>query len=317
MNPTGAAPQPAEWGERLSCYTAALATCIAHDERRWWRPLLAGGPVLAVARQPSGAWAFDHAPRPWVPQLGLQVRFSDDWPTARADLDAVLDAGSPVIVAGDVFNLPWQRGHRRRHASHWVTVHRRCDTLTVDDPLVFLTEDGRQDSHRGPVTLDELASAGRALPAGDEIAWLRERSVIGGGDPGEGAAYRWLVPSGVGNRPSATPPAPLVGPDALHALADDVLSAGIEAPVLRQLDDLWQALRQRELAAEAAVLDPDLFGGSAAARHWQEAVEAWRELPVVMRYAQHQAAAGSARANGEVAEVLRGLAAWEGRQLAR
>lgn len=318
MNQTGTAPRLAEWGEQFSCYTAALATRIVHDERRWWRPLLAGGPVLAVTRQPTGAWRFDHAPRPWLPELGLRVQSSADWPTARAALEAALEAGPPVVVAGDVFHLPWQQGHRRRHASHWVTIQRHGDTLTVDDPLVFLTEDGPQAPYRGTLTLDEIALVGRALPAGDEIAWLRERSVIAGGDLGEGAAYRWLAPSDNESRPPAAAPERLVGPDALHALADDMLSAGTDAPILRQLDDMWQALRHRELAAKAAARDPEFFDGSdAAARHWQEAVEAWRELPILMRYAQIQAAAGITRAGGQVAEVLRGLAPWEGRHHTR
>jgi hypothetical protein len=316
VNQAETAPRLSDWGEQFSCYSAALATRLIRDRPRWWRPLLADGPMLAVTRQPTGAWRFDHAPRPWVPELGLRIQSSDDWATARAALEAALEAGPPVVVAGDVFNLPWQHGYRRRHASHWVAIQRCGDALSLDDPLTFLTEDGPQAAYRATLTLDELASLAQALPAGDEIGWLRERSVIGEGDLGEGRMYRWLAASDDGWQPPEQVDERLVGPDALEAVADDLLSARGDAPILRQLDDLWQALRHRELAVKVAARDPDFFGGSdVAARHWQEAVEIWRQVPILMRYAQMQSAAGIARAGEQVAEALLRLTAWEGRNL--
>lgn len=303
------------WGGRFSCYTAALASWLARDSERWWRPLLAGGPQLAVTRQPSGAWRFDHSPRPWAPGLGLRVHFAADWSTARDGLEAALETGS-AIVAGDVFHLPWQKGHRGWHAPHWVTVHRRHGILVVDDPLDFLTEAGPQAPYRGVLTLAELAELARSLPAGDEIFWLRERSAIGDGEFGAGAAYRWLAPSdgptdGVTPSPAAASDR-LVGPDALHALADDLQSAGADAPIFRQLDDFWQALRLRELAAAAAVRDPEFFA-EGAAEHWEEVVTAWRDIPVLLQHARIRANAGLARAGERAAGALQALAPLEDR----
>lgn len=191
------------------------------------------------------------------------------------------------------------------------------DAVVLDDPLIFLTEHGTQRPHRATLGVDELALVGRAFPAGNQIAWLRERSVIGDGDPGEGAAYRWLAPAAAMCRQATPAPDRLVGAAALNALADEVADDAVRAPMLAQADDLWQALRQRELAARVAGIDPELFGaGRGAARHWAAAVLGWRELPVLLRYAKVQADAGNSRAGPQLADVLRSLATREGRYLA-
>lgn len=318
MTSTSTTPLLADWGERFSCYTAALATWIAQGESQWWRPLLAGGPELAVTRQDSGTWRFDHSPRPWGPTLGLGVRSAAAWPEARDGLAADLETG-PVILAADVFTLPWQLESGTRHAPHWVTMYRDGDNVVVDDPLIMLTEAGPQQPYLGTFALDDLAAIGTALPAGDEVLWLRERSVIGTSDPAEGATYRWLAPAPAADRAAADrpydDPGRLTGPDALHALADDLDALGAEtSAVLRHVDDLWQALRVRELAAAAAEQDPEFFAADAAeAERRLEALAVWRDMPVLLHHSRIKAATGNPRAAAGVVEALRELADLEPR----
>jgi hypothetical protein len=333
-------PRPllADWGERFHCYTAALATWIARSEghgesdgesngasdgeSHWWRPLLDDGPELGVTRQPSGTWRFDHSSRPWLQQLGLGVRSASDWPEAKAGLAADLEHG-PVILAGNIFALPWQLEHGSRHAPHWVTLYQDgADPaeLVADDPLILVNEAGSQQPYRGVFKLEDLAGIGAALPAGNEIHWLRERSVIGAQDPAEGAAYRWFAAGRAVADPRYDDPGRLVGPDALAALADDLDARGAESSVLQQADDLWQALRQREFAAAVAEQDPIFVGtgagvGADAALAGQrlEALEVWRDLPVLLHHARIRAATGNPRATNGVAEALRELAELEPR----
>src|SRR5579859_5130784 len=72
------------WAATLSCYTAALAVWLAQRCEQRWRPLLAGGPVLAVTPAADGLLRFEHHARPPLQSLGLTVRQADDWATARA-----------------------------------------------------------------------------------------------------------------------------------------------------------------------------------------------------------------------------------------
>ena len=306
-------PLLAEWGERFHCYSAALATWIAQSETRWWRPLLAGGPELGATRQAGGVWRLDHSPRPWLPALGLSVRSASAWPEARDKLAADLDAG-PVILAGDMFVLPWQLEHGSRHAPHWTTVYREGGDLVVDDPLILINEAGTQQPYRGVFALDDFSEIGTALPAGNEIYWLRERSVIGAQDPAEGAAYRWLAAGRTAADERYDDPGRLTGPDALQALADDLEEHGGESALLRQADDLWSALRLRELAAAAAEQDPEFFDiGAAEAERRLEALAVWRDLPVLLAHARIRAATGNPRATAGAVETLRELAELEPR----
>ena len=313
MTADAALPQPADWGEQFHCYTAALGVWISRNEDRWWRPLLDGGPELAVTPQPSGVWRFDHSPRPWLEVLGLSVRSASTWAEARVELAADFAAG-PVILAGDIFTLPWQLEHGSRHAPHWVAIYREGADLVADDPLILMNEAGTQQSYRGVFTLDDLAEIGTAMPAGNEIHWLRERSVIGAQDPAEGAAYRWFAAGPAVADPRYDDPGRLTGPDALRALADDLDARGAESAVLLQADDLWQAVRQRELAAAVAKQDPEFFDvGAAEAERRLEALAVWRDLPVLLAHARIRAAVGNPRATAGASEVLRELAELEPR----
>ncbi|WP_051854748.1 hypothetical protein [Streptomyces sp. NRRL B-1347] len=322
--PRATAPPPAlaPWSEALTCYSAALAAWLAVRERHWWRPLLAGGPVLGVSAA-DDLFLFQHHARPLLPDLGLVVRWSDRWRMALDAQREQLARHGAVVVCGDARRLPWQRAHGQRHGPHWFTLLHSPDGIVVEDALGMTTESGQQRPHRVPVDAVRLEEWSRALPgAGDPVHWLRERSIAGTSWVGRGARYRWLE---VGTPPPTDVPLrPLTGAAAVHALAERVRADGARA-LHRQADDLWQALRQRELLLAAARQDGELLD-EAARTHWERATGLWRRLPRIMLRSRLRADAapgsgspsGPARPTGAdsvLLDALAALAGHEGRHL--
>jgi len=305
-------PSPADYGEQLTCYTAALAVAIAASgETRWWRSQLAGGPVLALS--PAGDLVrFEHHATPPLPALGLHHRWAGDWSAAGPALAAELSRTGVVIVLGDVYQLPWQRGHRRWHAPHWFTVVDRPGGRRVDDVLSMTTDLGPQRPSLVRAT-GELADWAVAVPPDDPVHILREQAVAGHADIGLGSSYRWLE-AGLPQPAPGPPSGRLVGADALAALAERFrFAAGPED--YRQADDLWQALRQRELLVRAAADDAGLLTPDGV-EHWRRAVQAWRALPPLLLHARMRAEAGASVDTGRVADALFSLCEFEGRHLA-
>jgi hypothetical protein len=313
---------PAGWSQRFTCYTAALAGWLASRRTDWWRPLLTGGPFLGVrsisAPANAARWRFDHSPTPWVRALNLSVYGCDDWTQARVELDRHRARGS-VIIAGDVYRLPWQRGHRRRHAPHWFVLSGYPEPSEVDDSLAMTTEDGPQEPYRGPVDDAALHGWARALPAGNPVHDLRELSVLGDAPAHLGRRYRWLAeePQGAGRAIACggeTDGERLEGPDACHAIADDLAERGADPEAYLQSDDLWQAARQREFAAAAAAADPGLLS-AAGLTHWCAALEVWRQIPALLLRARLAASEGRPDGARPVIAALRRAAVFEGRHL--
>ncbi|WP_433113695.1 hypothetical protein [Micromonospora sp. CA-246542] len=293
------APPLAPWADQLSCYTAALGSWLAIRRPDWWRPLLAGGPVLRVTPVPGDLLRFDHHTRPPAPTLGLRLRTAADWNTARHLIADEASRQRAVIVAGDTFRLPWQRTYGTAHAPHWFLL--RPDVggrWTVEDPLRMMTTSGRQEPVLVEVEERDLAGICRALPAGNPVAELREQAALGVTDVRLGSAYRWLTYDADGT--SEVPQTPVAGSDAgaaLRLLARMFREHGAQATAYRQADDLWQASRQRELAAR-------MLGG-----RWTGIAEIWRRLPPLLLHgrlaAEHTA---GLRAPGHLADVLEQLA---------
>jgi len=311
-----------EWGEKLTCYTAALADWLAPEQRAWWRPLLAGGPTLRIEPAGDGLYKFAHHWRAPAPSLGLALSVAGSWAEAGPALEDVAARHGKVVIAGDGFRLPWQRAWRRRHVPHWFVLRRLGDReWYVDDPLTLVNDLGRQEPAAVVLDPEQLPEACRALPPGSAVLSLREAAALGRDDPVIGPAYRWLSPTGVGGdtRPLATA-AEHAGHDpaaALRELAAAFASRGSDPAAYRQVDDLWQALRQRELAAAALAAeraaqpcaadgpDPDA---------WAEAAQAWRRLLLLLFHARLAAESGDAgdRAGAVVARALSQLADIEG-----
>ncbi|WP_297624146.1 hypothetical protein [Nocardia sp.] len=302
----------AAWSERFTCYTAALGVWLTHRQLRWWRPLLTGGPYLGV-REQGGLWQFDHSPVPWAGGLGLTVRGCDDAKEARAAVDDLRGVG-PVIVAADVFHLPWQLGYRRWHAPHWFVLPPLGAAAELVDPLAMTTERGRQKPFRGPLPPALFVGWGRALSGDNTVHQFRERSVLGTGPTQLGARYRWLEPVVPGCGPireTMRTDHRLAGPDACHALADYFTDHGSDSAAYSQAEDVWQAVRQREFAVSAAEADPGLMPPQALA-HWRSALEHWRRLPGLLLHARLSAEASRPDAARAVVSALRRVAAFEG-----
>ncbi|GAA5090732.1 BtrH N-terminal domain-containing protein [Nocardia iowensis] len=301
-------------GDKLTCFTAALASAlVARGVNRWWRPLLAGGPTLAVSPAEDDLLLFEHDGTPPLPALGLRVNGADDWATAYHALEEQVAEHGSVVLLADIFHLPWQRGHQRWHAPHWLAIVETIDGWLVEDPLTMTTELGPQTGQRVPVlSAAELRGWSTGLGAGDTVALLREQAMAGSRDIHIGRTYRWLEAQP--SEPSPPREGRLVGADALVALASRYQFASTPDD-FTQLDDLWQALRQRELLLWAAEFDPEVLD-AAGRDHWERAVAQWRKLPPLLMHARMRAAAGGTVQTGLIAETLLSLAEYEGKHLA-
>ncbi|WP_167769065.1 BtrH N-terminal domain-containing protein [Nocardia sp. CS682] len=301
-------------GDKLTCFTAALASAlVARGETRWWRPLLAGGPTLAVSPAEDDLLLFEHDATPPLPALGLRVNGTDDWATAYHALEEQVAERGSVVLLADIFHLPWQHGYQRWHAPHWLAIVETLDGWVVEDPLTMTTELGKQAGQRVPVlSAAELRDWSVGLGADDTVALLRERAMAGSNAIHAGRTYRWLESHPVA--PLSPREDRLVGGDALVALASRYQFAATPDD-FTQLDDLWQALRQRELLLWAADLDPELLDADGR-DHWERAVTQWRKLPPLLMHARMRAAAGRTAHTAHIAETLLSLAEFEGKHLA-
>ncbi|MGA2887013.1 MAG: hypothetical protein ABSE51_03115 [Terracidiphilus sp.] len=303
------------WGERLTCFTAAIGVWHARRQKHWWRLLVAGGPVLALQRR-ERYWLFEHSPFPWLPSLGLRMTGTNEWNDARHALIAEMHSEGAVIVAGDVWNLPWQRGFRRWHAPHWFVLQEDAKDLFVDEPMAMMTPEGPQSPIRVHVESATLIEHARALPPISEVFHLRELSIAGTDELVGGARYRWLerAPQHTQIWKTPLPSHRLEGSAACLALADYFETEGGNESAYEQADDLWQALRQRELAVGALEHDAEI-GGDEVRLHWQEAIAEWRKVPVLLLHAKLRAGKGTSRPVAMLGAALRRVAEFEGRNL--
>ncbi|MEU0874523.1 hypothetical protein [Nocardia brasiliensis] len=301
-------------GDKLTCFTAALASALlARGETRWWRPLLAGGPTLAVTPAEQDLLLFEHDATAPLPALGFAVYGDDDWATAYHALEEQVAAHGSVVLLADIFHLPWQHGYQKWHAPHWLAIVATVDGWVVEDPLTMTTELGLQAGQRVPVlSAAELREWSVSLGPGDTVALLREQAMAGTSQIQAGRTYRWLQ---TGPAALLAPRADrLVGADALVALASRYQFASTPDD-FTQLDDLWQALRQRELLLWAAEFDDEVLDEAGRA-HWERAVALWRKLPPLLMHARMRAAAGGTVQTARIAENLLALSEYEGKHLA-
>lgn len=297
------------WGGHLTCFTAALGTWLAGRESRWWRPLLEGGPSLAI-RHEGDHWLFAHSLRPWMPALGLRFQASDSWDEAQEALQAEMEAQGSVIVAADVWGLPWHGGYQQRHAPHWIVLRSDERGHFIEDPLEMMTLEGLQSGQCVDIELAACGATLRALCPVDPVFELRELSIAGSHPLATQMRYRWL--QCVTAKAEDYPAGMLEGADACNALAEHFDAHGTAPEAYAQADDLWQALRQRELAIAAAESDAELMS-TAAREHWETATEGWRRIPPLLMHASLRAQSGDAEPARLLSAELRRLAAFEGR----
>jgi hypothetical protein len=144
---------------------------------------------------------------------------------------------------------------------------------------------------------DDLHRYSRALADPEPHHALREEATLGD-SPGLGPAYRWLV------RGEPVPDEPVsLDRHAAHELADRFERAAADPASYLQVDDIWQAVRQRELVIRVLEIEEELgeLSGLPAREPWQQVTELWRRLPPLLLHAQLLAGTGS---RGHSADAL-------------
>ncbi len=300
------------FSETYTCYSAAVATWVAHD-RRDWPSVVNPGLALTVISAENGLLGFVHFPPRLRADLGL-VRTGRDGPGAEA-VDGVLaelERSGRVIVAGDGFRLPWHVAHGRRHAPHWYVLAGTPDRLEVLDPFACRSELGVQKATRTPIAREDLAELLVALPGGDQVLELRERLALGDDcAPSSGGSYQWLVRGEVTN---SRAPEGAEGPDGVLALARHFREHGHDPRAYAQADDIWSIGRHRAfLARHAATVAAQAHDEALAAwvhEHAETLAKRWSHMaPLLMQAAL---ALGAERAaSASVADTLEELAARE------
>src|SRR5437660_9760159 len=300
------------FSETYTCYSAAVATWIAH-ERGDWPSVVNTGLALTVVPVGDGLFGFAHFPPRLRAELGL-VRTGLDGPPQQL-VDAVLaelERSGRVIVAGDGFRLPWHVAHRRRHAPHWYALAGTPDRLEVLDPFACRSELGVQHAMRTPIAREDLASLLVALPGGDPVHEQRERLALGD-DWGRWSRgrCRWLVHGEVTN---SRAPEGAEGSDGVLVLARHFRERGQDPRAYAQADDIWSIGRHRAFlarhAATVAEQAHDQALGAWVHEHAETLAKRWSHVAPLMMQAALALGAGRA-ASASVPDALEELAARE------
>ncbi len=289
-------PELAAWANRLTCRTAALASYAALTRRAWWRPLLAGGPVLDV-RQVGAGLAFTHHRVPGPAALGLSLRTATRWDEAWAGIGDELRRRGIVIIAGDEYRLPWREARGQRHSPLWFPLAVRDGEYIVDD----VYGPGETGTRGAPVSVRipeaDLWRVCRAVPAGPPAHALAEGAALGIGDAPLGPRYRWLSAESAqdGVAASCLAGSPPSSARSLALLAEYYRRHAADPRALGHAEELRYGHRMRELMAAALVAERTAPDGRVEVPDpgpWQAAALAWRRLPPLLMHARQIAETG-------------------------
>jgi hypothetical protein len=299
------------FSETYTCYSAAVATWVAH-EREDWPTAVNPGLALTILDAGEGLFGFVHFPPRLRAELGL-VRVGLDGPGPEA-LDGVLAellSSGRVIVAGDGFHLPWHVAHGRRHVPHWYVLTGTPDRLEAFDPFACRNELGVQEATRVPIARERLGELLVGLPGGDPVLELRERLALGDECEAPTGNCQWFVRGDVSD---SRAPVGAEGPDGALALARHFRERGQDPSAYAQADDIWSIARHRAfLARYAQAVAERTSDGALAAwvrEHGETLAKRWGHLaPLIM---QATLSLGSGRAASEsVPDTLEDLAGRE------
>ncbi|MBT2383354.1 hypothetical protein [Streptomyces sp. ISL-11] len=273
----------------LSCYTANLVPYLERGAPTVRDDLAAVIGLSVRTAPPGGTLAFAHHPR--VDACGLAYRSADDWPTARAALQAELARLGRVLVVGNTRHMPWSPSRQQAATPHWFVLHgHKSGRWLAKDRFAALTPHGEQIPYAGTLTDAELRDV--LTPLGEAPPEIRNRDRYALGEAVElpaYSAYRWLEPA------DATAPARPPGDTWVHGLLPALehlatALSGDDEALARHADDLWTAARHQRFRlarrTAAGLLDPEAASRTAAA---------WEELPRAIRFAAASAARGRPR----------------------
>jgi hypothetical protein len=257
-----------EFSETYTCYSAAVATWVAHD-RGDWSSVVNAGLALSVVSAGDGLFGFAHFPPRLRAELGL-LRMWLDGSGAEAVEHVLAELGRSgrVIVAGDGFRLPWHVAYGRRHVPHWYVLAGTADRFEAVDPFSCRSELGVQEPTRRPIAHENLAELLIGLPGGDPVLELRERLALGDDcPPASGGSCQWFVCGEVGD---SRAPEGAEGSDGVLVLARHFREHGQDPRAYAQADDIWSIARHRAFLASHA--------SAVAAQADDEALVAWVQV---------------------------------------
>jgi hypothetical protein len=299
------------FSETFTCYSAAVATWVAHD-REDWMSAINPGLALTLVSAGDGLFGFAHFRPRLRAELGL-VRVGVDGPATDA-VDGVLDElrrSGRVIVAGDGMRLPWHVAHGRRHLPHWYVLTGQADRLEVVDPFACRNELGVQEAARTPIVRENLAALLVGLPGGDPVLELRERLALGDESDLPGGRCQWFV---AGEVSDSRVPLGASGPEGVLVLARHIREHGQDPGAYAQADDIWSIGRHRAfLAARAAAVAADRADEELEAwvnEHAEPLARRWSHMAPLLMQATLTLSAGRS-ASSSVPDTLEDLAGRE------
>jgi len=303
-------PSLEAYGDTFTCYSAAMATWLAHEDESW-PAVLNPGLWLVVAPDGDRRFAFAHFPPGLRAELGLHRAGAEEPRGALVGVLSELERSGRVIVAGNGFHLPWHVAHGRRHVPHWFVLGGSPEAPVILDPFAATNELGVQKPAHRPVDPTELPTLLPALPRDDRVLALREILAFGDVTPADDRPWQWFVRDGAG---AVTAPDGPSGPDAVLELAGHFRAHGQEPDAYAQSDDIWSVARHRAFLVRRATRRAELTGdaelGEWAREHGEPLVKRWGHMAPLLMQARLSLSAGRAASDG-VPNTLEDLAARE------
>ncbi|MGH8792447.1 MAG: hypothetical protein ACRDXX_07370 [Stackebrandtia sp.] len=290
-NPRTSDPDAAD----LGCYTAAVAGYLAGEcadvtER------LARSVRLAVAVDGDGELAFSHH-RHSLADLpdGGRLAYAAA-PTAAEAMDGIgaeLTRHGRVIVVGNTVALPWSPAYDRADDAHWTLVDdRRPGQWHIVDHFVALLPDGEHRPHSGWLSDAELAAALTPRRTPTTAQRNRDRYAFGVAVETPSPQQHWWIRRSTEAASTTPDPSWEDGRAGLETLERRLLD---DREIAQYSPDVWAAARHRlyqlrwlagrrrdsRVAVDETTLD--------------EATQAWRSLPMTMRFAVESTRRGRPR----------------------
>ncbi len=277
----------------LSCYTANLAGYLSREYNDVAAHLARSVRLAVRTDTPDPRFSHHRYPLNRLPdETFLRYAAAPAAAEALHGLDGELARHGQVLVVAHTGGLPWSPSYGGAGAAHWLLIDDRGpDGWHVVDHFAALMPGGEHRPYAGWLADPELVAA--IVPPPQLAPEQRSRNRYAFGFPlplPPDTSVQWLVREpGRGPRKAAVLPGRWAsGPAALEHLATLIISRGEAAS--RYLDDIWAAAQHHCFrVAWLTGKDPEA-ADVLAAQH-----EAWRRLPMALRFAVDSARRGRPR----------------------